>query len=86
MPIQIVRAIKRKVYHALNLERVSDKFGLLALNFIFLMACFNLESIFVNTLLLRVSDGDMRTVLVYRSVLLFFRRWACLLLLCFQAK
>ena len=72
LPIQIAGAIKRKVYHALNLERVSSKFGVLALNFVFLMAYFNLESIFVNTLLLRVSDGDMRTVLVYRAVTFVF--------------
>jgi len=51
---------------------MSDKFGVLALNFIFLMAYFSLESIFVNTLLLRVSGGDMQIVLVYRAVTFVF--------------
>ena len=72
LPIQIVKAIQRRVYHALSLERMSGKFGVLALNMVFLMAYFNLEGIFVNTLLLRVSDGDMRTVLVYRAVTFAF--------------
>jgi len=51
---------------------MSDKFGVLALNLIFLMAYFNLEGIFVNTLLLRVSGGEMQVVLVYRAVTFVF--------------
>jgi len=51
---------------------MNDKFGVLALNLFILMAYFNLEGIFVNTLLLRVSDGDMQVVLVYRGVTFVF--------------
>lgn len=67
LPIQLARGLKRKAYDALSLDRMNDKFKILAINYIFLMVYFTLESVFVNTLILRVSGGDMHAVLLYRA-------------------
>lgn len=86
LPILVVRAIRRKVYDALSLERMDKKFGVLAVNFVFLMSYFTLEGVFVNTLLLRISDGDFRVVLIYRSIKFAFSAMAMLFAAAFPSK
>ena len=71
-PVLLARGIKRKVFDALGIELMSDKFNVLAVNYVFLMVYFTLESIYVNTLLLRLSDGDIQAVLAYRAVTFAF--------------
>ena len=67
LPVLLARGVKRKISNALSLDIMGDKFNILAINYVFLMVYFTLESVFVNTLILRVSDGDMSVVLTYRA-------------------
>ena len=67
LPILLAKGIKRKAYDALSLDILDERFKILSINYIFVMVYFTLESVFVNTLILRVFDGDMHVVLVYRA-------------------
>ena len=66
LPILLAKGIGRRVYDALGLEKMGDKFQALTINYTFLMVFFTLEMVFVNTLILRVSGRGIYGVLLYR--------------------
>ena len=72
LPVLLARGIKRKVRDALSLDRMNDKYGVLALNHLFMMACVTLEVVFVNILIMRVSGGDIQAVLINRALAFIF--------------
>ncbi len=59
--------IKRHLAELLGADKMSSSFHFLTINYTFLMVYFTLESVFVNTLIYRVS-GDMLDVIKYRAV------------------
>ena len=72
LPVLLAQGIKRKVYDALSLDRMNEKYGILALNHVFMMACVTLEVVFVNILIMRVSGGDIQAVLTNRALVFIF--------------
>lgn len=64
----LLRGIRRKCIDVLGLDLMSEQFSMLALNYVFIMIYYTLEIVFVNTLLFRVSGGDMYSVLTYRGI------------------
>jgi len=72
LPILFLKGVGRKISDALGLELMGDKFKALALNYLIFMIYFTLESVFINTLLLRVSGGDIQSVLIYRALTFAF--------------
>lgn len=64
---QLIYQIKRHTSETLSLEIMSDKFHVLSVNYIFLMIYTTLESIFVNTLLYRITP-DISIVIIYRGI------------------
>lgn len=64
---QFFRGVKRKTAEALSLERLSEQYHTLMVNYVFLMAYATLESVFVNTLLYRVRP-DISIVILYRGI------------------
>jgi YQGE family putative transporter len=59
--------IKRKATDIFSLDSMSGQYHILAVNYIYLMIYATLESIFVNTLLYRISP-DIAIVIVYRGI------------------
>lgn len=64
---RLVYQVKRHVADTLSLERMSGKFHILSGNYIFLMIYATLESVFVNTLLYRITP-DISIVVIYRGI------------------
>lgn len=64
---RLLRGIKRRTIEMLSLDRMSEKYQVLAVNYIFLMLYSTLESVFVNTLLYRISS-DISIVIFYRGM------------------
>ncbi|MDR2933562.1 MAG: MFS transporter [Oscillospiraceae bacterium] len=58
--------IKRHIVDMLNLDRMGDKYKVLAVNYIFLIFYTTLEGTFVNTLLYRITP-EMSIVIYYRA-------------------
>lgn len=67
---RLLGGIRRKTVDALNLDRMSEKYHVLIINYIFFMLYTTLESVFVNTLLYTVSS-DISIVIFYRAVVYF---------------
>ena len=65
---RLLQGMKRRMAEVLSLDQLSEKYIVLAINYIFLMLYSTLESVFVNTLLYRIS-GDMTTVIFYRGAI-----------------
>jgi len=86
IPILFIKGVKRKVLDALGLEMMGEKFKALALNYLIFMIYFTLESVFINTLLLRVSGGDISAVLIYRALTFAFSAVAMNLASAFSRK
>ena len=63
----ILKRVKRRTAEMLGLDRMNQKFKILAINYIFLMVYYTLESVFVNTLLYRISP-EMSIVIYFRAV------------------
>jgi len=61
------KQIKCHALELLGMDHMNQKFKVLALNYIFLMVYFTLESVFVNTLLYRITP-EMSIVIYYRAV------------------
>lgn len=64
---RLVMGIKRKTVDALSLDRMSRKYHVLIVNYIFLMLYTTLESVFVNTLLYTVQN-NIAIVILYRGI------------------
>ena len=62
------RGIKRYFVNTLSLDRMGEEYLIFAVNWIFFMIYATLESVFVNTLLYRVTP-DIRVVIVYRGII-----------------
>ena len=62
------RGIKRYFLNTLSLDRMGEEYLVFAVNWTFLMIYVTLESVFVNTLLYRVTP-DIRVVIIYRGIL-----------------
>lgn len=69
---QLLRGIRRKTVDVLGLDLLSKQYATLALNYIFLMVYYTIETVFVNTLIYRVTDGNMNSVLLYRGLAYLF--------------
>jgi hypothetical protein len=52
----------------LGLDRMSKKYHMLVISYIFQQFYANFESVFINTLLYRISGGSMSSVIVYRCI------------------
>jgi len=63
----ILKRVKLRTAEMLGLDRMNHKFKILAINYIFLMVYYTLESVFVNTLLYRISP-EMSIVIYFRAV------------------
>lgn len=64
---RLLWGIKRRVVDLLNLDRMSEKYHVLSLNYLFLMLYTTLESVFVNTLLYTIHS-DISIVIFYRGI------------------
>lgn len=64
---RLIYQLKRHTVETLSLERMSGKFQVLAVNYIFLMVYATLEGVFVNTLLYRITP-DISIVIIYRGI------------------
>ena len=64
----IFHRLKQGTAEALGLDRMSKSYHILITNYIFLMFYGTLEGVFINTLLYRISGGDMLTVIIYRAI------------------
>lgn len=64
---RLIYQFKRNTIETLSLERMSGKFHILAGNYIFLVIYATLESVFVNTLLYRITP-DISIVIIYRGI------------------
>ncbi|MDR2908890.1 MAG: MFS transporter [Oscillospiraceae bacterium] len=65
---KLIGGIRRVAVNWLSLDRMEDRFNVLALNYFFLMIYYTLESVYLNTLLLRISGNDMYVVFTYRCL------------------
>lgn len=64
----ILTNFKNKAIDILGLDRVSKAYHILIVNYIFLIFYTTLESVFVNTLLYRISDNGLISVIIYRAI------------------
>jgi len=64
----LLRRFGSRTAETLGLDRLGKAYHILSLNFIFFVFHSSFESVFINTLLFRVSDGNMRVVIVYRGL------------------
>ncbi len=69
---RLLGGIHRKAIDVLGLDLLSKQYATLALNYLFLMVYYTIETVFVNTLIFRVSDGNMHSVLIYRGLAYLF--------------
>lgn len=67
MLAKLIYGIKRHTVEILSLDSMSDKYHVLAANYIFLVIYTTLESVFVNTLLYRITP-DISIVILYRGI------------------
>ena len=67
MKILLSRAGNRAA-DMLGLDKLGKAYHILSLNFIFFVFHSSFESVFINTLLFRVSDGNMQVVITYRGL------------------
>ncbi len=68
----LLKGIQRKAIDILGLDLLSKQFATLALNYLFLMVYYTVETVFVNTLIFRVTDGNMNSVVLYRVLSYLF--------------
>lgn len=64
---RLIYGIKRRTVEMLSLDSVSEQYHILAANYIFLVIYTTLESVFVNTLLYRITP-DISIVILYRGI------------------
>ncbi|MDL2232788.1 hypothetical protein LJC63_04315 [Ruminococcaceae bacterium OttesenSCG-928-L11] len=65
--VRVFAGIKRKAFDILGLDRMGERYQKLAQNYIFLVFYTTLESVFVNTLLYKISPS-MTGVVIYRAI------------------
>lgn len=68
---RLVYGLKRHTVEILSLDSMSEKYHVLAVNYIFLVIYTTLESVFVNTLLYRITP-DISIVILYRGIAYVF--------------
>jgi len=66
----ILKGFVRRTNELLGLDYMDGKFKVLAANYLFIMMYYTLETVFVNTLLYRITP-DMSIVIHYRAVVFF---------------
>ena len=64
---RLLMGIRRKAVDTLSLDRVSEKYQLLVVNYVFFVVYTTLESVFVNTLLYTIRN-DISIVIFYRAI------------------
>ena len=69
---RLLKGIRRKTIDFLGLDLLSKQYATLALNYVFIMVYYTVETVFVNTLIYRVTDGNMYSVLLYRGLAYLF--------------
>ncbi len=69
---RLLGGIHRKAIDVLGLDLLSKQYATLALNYLFVMVYYTIETVFVNTLIFRVSGGNMYSVLFYRGLTYLF--------------
>jgi len=69
--ITTLKRLRSRAADLLGLDQMDARFNILAANYVFLMMYYTLESVFVNTLLYRISP-EMGIVIRYRAVVFLF--------------
>ena len=63
----IMRRIGNRAAEVLGLDKMGKAYHILLLNFVFFVFHSTFEGVFINTLLFRISDGNMQVVIIYRA-------------------